>query len=94
MMKEEKAVNLKDNNIDRAVSLTKGVLGAVPVVGSIMAEVVGAIIPNQRIDRITRFVEILEKKLDEINQDIIRLKVQDEYFIDLLEDGFILASRP
>lgn len=92
-MEENKAINLKDNNLDRAVSLAKGVLGAAPVVGSIMAEVVGAVIPNQRIERITKFVEILDKKLDEVSQDIIRLKVQDEYFIDLLEEGFILASR-
>jgi len=92
-MTENKVVNLNDNNLDRAVTLAKGVLGAAPVVGSIMAEVVGAIIPNQRIDRIVRFVEILNNKLDTISQDIIRLKVQDEYFIDLLEDSFILASR-
>jgi hypothetical protein len=92
-MKEHKVVSLKDNNLDRAVSFAKGVLGAAPVVGSIMAEVVGTIIPNQRIDRITRFVEILDKKLDGISQDLIRLRVHDEYFIDLMEDGFILASR-
>lgn len=92
-MKEHQDLSLKDNNLDKAVSIAKGVFGAAPVIGSIMAEVVGAIIPNQRIDRITRFVEILDEKLDGINQDLIRLKVHDEYFIDLMEDGFILASR-
>lgn len=91
-MTDSKIVNLNDNNLDKAVALAKGVLGAAPVVGSIMAEVVGAIIPNQRIDRIVKFVEILDQRLYGISQDIIKLKVQDEYFVDLLEEGMILAS--
>ena len=93
VLEDDKVINLKDNNLDRTVLLAKGVLGAAPVVGSIMAEVVGSIIPNQRIERMVRFVEILDKKLDGINQEIMRLKVQDEYFIDLLEDSMLLASR-
>lgn len=92
-MFEDKRINLNENNVDMATSLTKGIVGMVPVMGSIMAEVVGMIIPNQRIDRIAKYIELLEKKLEGIDQDILKLKIQDEYFIDLLEDSMLLASR-
>ena len=37
---------------DIAMILSKGLVGAIPFVGPLAAEIVGAIIPNQRIDRL------------------------------------------
>ena len=37
---------------DIATILSKGLVGAIPFVGPLAAEIVGAIIPNQRIDRL------------------------------------------
>lgn len=92
-MESDKLINIKSNKMDKAVILAKGILGAAPYVGPIIAEIVGATIPNQRLDRIVDFVQILDKKLGGISQDVIKLKAQDEYFIDLFEDGMLLASR-
>lgn len=92
-MMEQAKTDLETNMRDHVAGLAKGVAGMVPVVGPIVAEVVNNIIPNQRFDRISRFVVILEEKVKEINREIIEMKIRDEYFIDLLEDGFILASR-
>ena len=92
-MMEQAKTDLETNMRDYVAGLAKGVAGMVPVVGPIIAEVVNNIIPNQRIDRISRFVVILEEKFKEIDREIIEMKIRDEYFIDLLEDGFILASR-
>lgn len=92
-MEENKVVSLGVNNVDRATTLAKGVFGAVPYIGPIMAEVIGATIPNQRLDRIVNYVQVLDEKLNGINQELIQSKVKDEYFIDLLEDSILQASR-
>lgn len=48
------------NRTDHAVAALKGGLGAVPVAGAILTEIVGSIIPNQRIDRIAAYLEKLQ----------------------------------
>ncbi len=78
---------------DLSVSLSKGILGAIPVVGPLMAEVVGTLIPNQRLDRIEKFLKLLEEQVSELNKEQIESRFRDEKFIDLLEDGMLQASR-
>jgi hypothetical protein len=68
-------------------------LGAVPFVGSVFAEVAGAIIPNQRIDRIVKFAEKLESKLSDTQKVALRSQLSDEEFVDILEEGMIQASK-
>ena len=53
------------NKNDIATILGKGLGGAIPFVGPLAAEIVGAIIPNQRIERIESLLKILESKIDE-----------------------------
>ena len=51
------------NKIDIAVAIGKGVVGAAPLVGPLIAEVLSVLIPNQRIDRITRLIKKLDEKV-------------------------------
>lgn len=90
----------KDNNVsinsqasDYVTSAAKAVLGTVPFVGSLLAEVAGTIIPNQRIDRIVKFAQILEEKLSNLNQNIVRSQLINENFTDLLEEGLRQSAR-
>jgi len=48
---------------DISAIIGKGLLGAIPFVGPMAAEIVGAVIPNQRIDRIESLLTLLESKL-------------------------------
>ena len=41
--------------IDYVVSASKAALGAVPFAGSLLAELAGAVIANQRVDRLVSF---------------------------------------
>ena len=50
-------------------------------------------IPNQKTERIVLFVEILNDKLKYLEQEVIEQKLKTEEFTDLLEDGFVQASR-
>ena len=78
---------------DVAAIIGKGLLGAIPFVGPLAAEIVGAVIPNQRIDRIESLLKLLESKIPEED----RLKVEERFIssdsVDLIEDGFIQVSR-
>ena len=78
---------------DLAVSLGKGILGAIPIVGPLMAEIVGHVIPNQRLDRLERFLRILEMKVGDVEQGKLKERFAKEEFVDLLEDGMLHASR-
>src|SRR4029453_11155872 len=78
---------------DWAVILGKGILGAIPVVGSLAAEVLGAIIPNQRLDRIEILLHTLEARLSGLDRNQIEPRFRSPEFVDLLEEGMQQASR-
>lgn len=84
---------LQTNNIDYVTSAAKAVLGMVPFAGSLLAELAGSVIPNQRIDRLSKFAIQLEARLATLDQDFVRAQLTDENFTDLLEDGIRQAAR-
>ncbi len=86
-------MKLQPNKTDLAVAVSKGVLGTIPVIGPLVAEVVGTLIPDQRLDRIQRFLEKLEEKVRELDRKRIEKEFRNPECIDLLEDGFYQAAR-
>ncbi len=78
---------------DIAAIIGKGLLGAIPFVGPLAAEIVGAIIPNQRIDRIQSLLKLLESKIPEEDRQKVEHRIISQESVDLFEDGFIQASR-
>lgn len=47
--------NVESNATDYVTAAAKAVLGLVPFAGSLLAELAGTIITNQRIDRLSKF---------------------------------------
>jgi len=84
---------LATNATDRITGLAKGVFGVAPVVGPLTAEVIGNIIPNQRADRIVRFVQKLDERLKDLEQEALRSRTDDPLFVDVLEDAFFQAAK-
>jgi len=84
---------MKLEKTDVAAILGKGLAGAIPIVGPLAAEVIGAVIPNQRMERIESLLESLEAKVKEAEIHNIEEKFSQPEFVDLLEDGFIQASK-
>ena len=68
-------------------------LGAVPFAGSLLAELAGTLIPNQRLDRIVKFAQELENRIAQLDQQAIRAKLKDENFTDLMEETMRHAAR-
>lgn len=85
--------DLTNNKTDLLVSATKSILGAIPIAGSLLSELVSNIIPNQRIDRLTKYAQELDSRLALIPVEKINSLLQNEDFIDLVEEGFAQASR-
>jgi hypothetical protein len=78
---------------DIAAVIGKGLLGAIPFVGPLAAEVIGQVIPRQRIDRLESLLRALEEKLQGENKETIQDRFTRPEQVDLLEDAFIQASR-
>lgn len=81
---------LQSSRVDTAVSLAKGILGAIPVGGSFFAEIIGLTIPNQRLDRVTGLMIELDRRLENLERQQLK---NNKYALDLFEDGVIQASR-
>lgn len=90
---EQKPNQLSPQATDYVTAAARAVLGMVPFAGSLLAELAGTIIPNQRIDRIAKFAETLERKLSGLKQDFVRAQLTNENFTDLLEEGMRQAAR-
>ena len=85
--------NLERNNQDLIAIVGKSIVGVIPIIGPLLSEIVGTVIPNQRIDRLIKYVNVLNDKLSHIPEEIINSIKTDESFIDLIEEGFFQASR-
>ena len=78
---------------DAAAMFGKGVASLIPFVGPLAAEIIGNLIPNQRIDRIFTLLKTLESKIDEKERTKVEKRMLEEKSIDLMEDGFMQAAR-
>ncbi len=85
--------SLETQRNDILVLLAKAGLGAVPYAGSLLAELIGFTIPNQRIDRLVRFAEKLNLRLSEIEKTKLNSMLSDDEFIGILEEAIAQASR-
>lgn len=84
---------LKNNRTDLLTSVAKSVGGTIPFAGPFVSELIGAIIPNQRIDRISKYLIELDKKINQLPTELLEQIKNNENFIDLVEEGFYQASR-
>ena len=78
---------------DVVATIGKGLVGAIPFVGPLAAEIVGTIIPNQRIDRIESTLRLLESKILESDKEKVKQRIVTPEYVDLMEDGFWQTVR-
>jgi hypothetical protein len=90
---ENKPPLLELQTNDYVTSAVKSLVGAVPFAGSLLTEIAGTIIPNQRMDRVIKFAAQLESKLAALEQDFVRSQLTNENFTDLMEEGLRQAAR-
>jgi hypothetical protein len=78
---------------DFAVAVVKGLAGAIPFAGSIVSELVGKIIPEQRIHRLEDYARFLNERLEKIDQARLDERIRNPQNVDLFEEGAIQSIR-
>lgn len=82
------------NVLDLVAGLTKASASLLhPFLGPYLAELVGMAIPNQRVDRIIRFVAELDKRLESLEKEYLVEQAKNINFTDLLEEGLRQAAQ-
>ncbi|MDM8181023.1 hypothetical protein [Marinobacter salarius] len=86
---------LESNTRDKLVSIANSAAGALPVVGTLISEVMTTIIPDLRLERIVAFLKQLDSEVASIHGrlDTFEQHLQTEEGLDLLEEGCVQASR-
>ena len=69
-----KQTDLENNGGDTFVSILSVTVSCIPFVGSFASEIVQSVIPNQRQDRIVKFVENIDSELKMMKIDFQELK--------------------
>ena len=85
--------DLKSRLADYSVAATRGAANLIPIVGPVLAEVLGVVIPQQRIDRIAKFSTELEHRLSSVEKNMLESQLNNGEFSDLIEEGFRQAAR-
>lgn len=78
---------------DHLAATLRGIAGAVPVAGGVIAEIINYIIPNQRTERFESYLMLLAKRLQALEASAIKEKLTSPENIDLFEDGARQAIR-
>ncbi len=87
------ADDLSNKGIDYVVSVLRSAVGLSPVGATFLAELVTAAIPNQRTDRLVRYVRILAKRLDNFEKSFLDEQAKRSDFCELIEESFHQAAR-
>lgn len=84
---------LDENTQDRIAAIARGTTSLIPLVGGILGEVLTAIIPNQRADRIAAYLRELGNRMEALEADVQREILGDKEKIDLIEEGGYQSVR-
>ena len=78
---------------DRMVAIGKGIISLVPFAGGPLAEIVGAVVPTQRADRIAAYLRALSNRVDAFEAATKNDLLSSKQKIDLIEEGGFQAAR-
>ena len=94
MDESERPDGLDDSWRDRLVAIGKGAAGAIPWGGGLVAEIVGAVIPGQRADRIADYLRALSARVDAMSTDLRDALPMNAEKIDLIEEAATRRRGP
>jgi hypothetical protein len=90
LIKDGERPRLGNTMADRTAALARSLAGSAPIAGPFLAELITAIIPNQRLDRVEAFLFLLAAELDRLGASP---KATLEASIPLVEEGIAQATR-
>lgn len=93
MSEDNKTIDLSSNNVDAAAAAARGVLGMIPIVGGLLAELVSAYIPQQRMERVAKYLNMLDERVERLGRDVAESRLKQPAYEELFEDGLFQAAR-
>lgn len=86
---------LETNTRDRLVSVAKAAAGAIPFIGTLVAETLDAVVPNLRFERVVSYLKTLEDRVVCLGNRMSSFEknLGTEEGIDIFEEGIVQASR-
>ena len=78
---------------DQIVAIGKGIISLVPFAGGPLAEIISAVVPMQRADRIAAYLRALTRRIDAFEAAIKHDLLSNKQKIDLIEEGGFQAAR-
>lgn len=84
---------LDDDLRDRLVAIGKSAVSVVPIAGGPLAEIIGAVIPGQRADRIVAYLRELSERFAAFEASVQLAVAVNAVKIDLIEEGGFQAAR-
>ncbi len=88
----DQEISLETSKEDMMALFVKSVFGVVPF-GAPIGEAITAVIPNQKLERVIDFVQVLNHKIKNAERNIEEHELKTQEFTDLLEDALGQASR-
>jgi hemoglobin-like flavoprotein len=80
----------KNNPADYATMVSRAITSAIPWVGGAIGELLAAVIPGQRVDRVVDFLKRLEKRMEELERTFNK---DNKRTVDLFESTVIASAR-
>lgn len=84
--------DLDENGMDALAATGRALSGLVPMFGGVVGELLTKFVPNQRTERIVRYVRGLEARLEKLEADADEI-LSDPENVDLVEEGGFQAAR-
>ena len=86
---------LDTNARDRLVSVANEIAGALPVVGTMVGEILDSVVPNLRFERVISYLKTIDEEVGNLSERLVNFEknIKTEKGIDIFEEGIIQASR-
>ena len=92
-MEENYLPELGTTSRDRITSWLRAFSSLVPYAGPIIVELINELIPQQRIERIEKYLRLLDERLRLIDQESLKQKMLTPTKADLFEEGAFQSTR-
>src|SRR5437870_3251687 len=93
ILKTQQELNTETAHSEIANVFLRSLASYVPSIGPFLSQVIGVVIPNQKMARLIAFAKVLGDRIKYVEDDITKLRMETPEFTDLLEDGLVQASR-
>ena len=78
---------------DRTAAVIRSVISNIPIVGQALAEVITELVPNQRVERVEKYLLYLSEEIDSLKVENVDAVMKRPENVDLIEDGVYQAIR-